>query len=160
MDNLTETIKEEIKKQYGNLMEFSRAIGIPYSTLSNALTKGVGGTSYNTVVRICQSLGIRQAMDEDLVIFNREFHDFYEKLTELDKAGVHTVIAVLNAEYLRCVGKMDPSVKGFSGVGYVEDPKYPFDEKVVMKLVKKVRKERISRAEKKAQTTLGEQDGQ
>lgn len=102
MDSITALIKNEIKKQYKSVSKFSEASGIPYSTLSNALAKGVGGTSYDTVVKICRILNIKQAYDSDLVLFNSEFHDIYSKLTQLDEQGVHTVCSVLNVEYNRC----------------------------------------------------------
>ena len=78
--------------------EACMASGIPYSTLSNALAKGIGGTSYDTVMKICRTLGLKQAYDSDVVLFNREFNDIYTKLTQLDDQGVHTVCAVLNVE--------------------------------------------------------------
>ena len=102
MDSITELIKDEIKTQYKSLSKFSEATGIPYSTLSNALAKGIGGTSYDTVMKICQTLGLKQAFDSDLVLYNKEFYDIYTKLTALDDQGVHTVCAVLNVEYNRC----------------------------------------------------------
>ena len=75
MDSITTLIKNEIKAQYKSVSKFSEASGIPYSTLSNALSKGVGGTSYDTVVKICQLLNIKQVYDSDIVLFNNEFHD-------------------------------------------------------------------------------------
>ena len=59
MDKITQLIKTEIKKQYKSVHKFSKASGIPYSTLSNALSKGIGGTSYETVIKICQMLNIK-----------------------------------------------------------------------------------------------------
>ncbi len=143
MDSITTLIKNEIKAQYKSLSKFSEASGIPYSTLSNALAKGIGGTSYDTVVKICQMLGLKQAYDSDLVLFNQEFYDIYSKLTQLDDQGVHTVCAVLNAEYQRCSDSEDDStVKAFNGIGYAskrEDK--PFDPERVKALVKRTRKD-------------------
>ena len=118
MDSITELIKSEIKKQFGTLKRFSSSSGIPYSTLTNALTKGVGGTSYDTVVKICKLLGLRQSDDSDLVLFSRDFHDMYEKLSALDDQGMHTVATVLNMEYARCQGtEPEPVIKGFNQIG-------------------------------------------
>lgn len=119
LDSITSLIKNEIKAQYKSLSKFSEASGIPYSTLSNALVKGVGGTSYDTVVKICRMLNIKQACDSDIVLFNSEFHDIYSKLTALDEQGVHTVCAVLNAEYHRCANDDNPAkVKPFKRHDY------------------------------------------
>lgn len=139
MDSITELIKNEIKSQYKSLSKFSEASGIPYSTLSNALSKGIGGTSYDTVVKICQILHIKQVYDSDLVLFNNEFYDIYSKLTQLDEQGVHTICSVLNAEYTRCQNdKEPPAVKAFNGIGYACSDEKPFDPERIKKLVKKV----------------------
>ena len=142
MDSITDLIRNEIKAQYKTLSRFSEVSGIPYSTLSNALSKGVGGTSYDTVVKICQLLNIKQAYDSDLVLFNSEFHDIYTKLTHLDEQGVHTVCTVLNVEYSRCKkDDSDPTVKAFNGIGYASSAEEPFDPERIKTLVKKVQED-------------------
>ena len=109
MDSVTSLIKNEIIRQYKSVLKFSEESGIPYSTLSNALTKGIGGSSYDTVIKICHMLDIRQAYDSDIVLFNTEFHDIYTKLTQLDEQGVHTIRTILEVEYNRCVNsKAEP----------------------------------------------------
>ena len=137
MDSMTYLIKKEIQRQYKSVAAFSRASGIPYMTCSNAVSKGIGGMAYDTVVKMCTILGIKQAFDEDIVLFNREFHDVYTKLTQLDDKGVHTVVTVLNIEYQRCQEEGQGTVKGYNGIGYV--PKNAFDEKQVLDLVRKVK---------------------
>lgn len=142
MDSITMLIKNEIKKQYKSVSKFSESSGIPYSTLSNALSKGVGGTSYDTVVKICRILNIKQAYDSDLVLFNSEFHDVYKKLTQLDEQGVHTVCTVLNVEYNRCSKENnDASIKAFNGIGYASNTEEAFDPERIMHLVKKVKED-------------------
>lgn len=141
MDSITDMIKSEIKKQYGSLARFCNASGIPYSTMTNALYKGVGGTAYDTVTRICEILNIRQAFTEDLIIYNQEFHDIYQKLTELDRIGVHTVTSVLNAEHERCRMERDGKTEGPASISLV--CKTPaFDEKKVARLVRQARKQK------------------
>ena len=138
MDSLTQLIKNEMEAQYKSVYQFSKASGIPYTTICNALTKGIGTTAYDTVVKICMMLGIRQAYDEDIVLFNREFHDFYTKLTELDEQGIHTVTAILNVEYDRCRAEENTGVvKGYNGIGYA--PRPAFDESRINELVRKVK---------------------
>ncbi len=58
--------------------EFVEKSGIPYSTRSNALAKGVGGSSYDTVVKICRYLQLEQGSNAP----------FYE----------------ISADYNRCAG--------------------------------------------------------
>lgn len=116
MDSITRLIKSEIKRQYKSVRQFSEKSGIPYSTLSNALTKGIGGTSYDTVIKICQLLNLKQAYDADLTIFNDQFYEICAMLAELDERGVHTVKTILSVEYDRCTRGTQPAVKAYNGL--------------------------------------------
>ena len=102
MDNITQLIKTEIKKQYKSVRQFSEKCGIPYSTLSNALSKGIGGTSYETVIKICNLLNLKQAYDVDLTLFNEHCYEICTMLAALDEHAVHTLKAILSVEYERC----------------------------------------------------------
>lgn len=117
VDSITKLIKSEIKRQYKSVRKFSEKSGIPYSTLSNALSKGFGGTSYDTVIKICNLLNLKQAYDADLTIFNEQFHEICSMLVALDEQGVHTVKTILSVEYNRCTNKhSSPAVKGYNGL--------------------------------------------
>lgn len=117
MDSITKLIKSEIKRQYKSVRKFSEISGIPYSTLSNALAKGIGGTSYDTVTKICKLLNLKQAYDADLTIFNEQFHEICSMLAALDERGVHTVKTILSVEYNRCTNETSsPSVKAYNGL--------------------------------------------
>ena len=117
VDSITNLIKAEIKRQYKSVRKFSEDSGIPYSTLSNALSKGIGGTSYDTVIKICKLLNLKQAYDADLTIFNEQFHEICSMLTALDEQGVHTVKTILTVEYNRCTNdETSPSIKGYNGL--------------------------------------------
>ena len=102
MDSITEMIKAEIRSQYNSVLKFSEETGIPYTTLTNALNHGIGGTAYDTIVKIFQALDIRRSSDDDMVLFSRKFLQIYEKLIHLDEKGIHTFCTLLNAEYARC----------------------------------------------------------
>lgn len=137
MDSITELIKHEIKAQYGSVQRFAQASGIPYSTVSNAMARGVGSTSYDTVTKMCTVLKIRQVYDDgDVVLFNQAFYDVYRKLTQLDDIGIHTVSSVLNVEYARCMEDNKPKVKRYNGVGLVRQ-EIGVDEKKLRELVRK-----------------------
>lgn len=117
VDSITKLIKSEIKRQYKSVRNFSEESGIPYSTLSNALSKGIGGTSYDTVIKICNLLNLKQAFDADLTIFNEQFYEICSMLAKLDEQGVHTVKTILSVEYNRCTNEnSSPSVKGYNGL--------------------------------------------
>ena len=119
MDSITELIKAEVKKQYKSVRQFSEKSEIPYSTLSNAFSKGIGTTSYDTVVKICKLLNLKQVYDADLTIFNDKFFEVCSMLSELDERGVHTVKTVLTVEYNRCKSdKEEPVVKAHNGLSF------------------------------------------
>lgn len=54
-----EFLKSLIKEQYGNLKDFAKAIDMPYTTLLNMLSRGIGGASFDNVFKISQVLGIQ-----------------------------------------------------------------------------------------------------
>ena len=102
MDGITQLIKSEIIKQYKSVRKFSEKSGIPYSTLSNALSKGIGGTSYETVIKICNLLNLKQAYDADLTVFNEHCYEICSMLSALDDHAIHTLKTILSVEYERC----------------------------------------------------------
>ena len=102
MDTITQLIKAEIKKQYKSVRQFSEKSGIPYSTLSNALSKGIGGTSYETVVKICNLLNLKQVYDTDITVFDNQCYEICTMLTALDERAVHTLKTILSVEFERC----------------------------------------------------------
>lgn len=100
MDLITQLIKAEIKKQHKSVRRFSEVSGIPYSTLSNALSKGVGGTSYETVNKICNILNLKQVYDVDLSLLNRHRYEVYTILTALDERAVHMLKTILSEQHV------------------------------------------------------------
>lgn len=121
MDSVTSLIKNEIKKQYGSIQKFSEKSSIPYSTLSNALNKGVGGTLYNTIVKMCKLLNLKQVFSESISLFNEQFFEIYSMLSSLDEQGLHTVETILSVEYDRCKDRSSPSLRSFGGIGFVSE---------------------------------------
>lgn len=101
MDELTMTVKSEIKHQYKSVRQFAAAMDIPQSTIISALRKGIGGTSFDTVVKICSALGIKLSMNSG-VFMDKEKEELLDYFSELDDRGKYTVKAVCNVELLRC----------------------------------------------------------
>ena len=118
MENLTELIKAEIKRQYGSVKEFSAQTGIPMSTLNSAFPKGIESSSYELVMRVCDILKIKRMYDDEITYLNREYYELVRKMECLDDQGLATVKALLAVESARCSGK--PIIKGFNGVGHVK----------------------------------------
>ena len=101
MDELTMLIKNEIKRKYKSVRQFSAAVDIPQSTIISAMRKGIGGTAFDTVVKICKALGIKLSMNSGIFL-DKEKSELLETFGELDDRGKYTVKAVCNVEMLRC----------------------------------------------------------
>ncbi len=102
MDELTTVIKNEIKRQYRSVRQFSMAIGVPQSTIVTALQKGIGGTSFSTIVAICKTLGIKPAFgDQSDMYLDRDARTLLERYMLLDDRGKLTVRALTEVEVLR-----------------------------------------------------------
>ena len=101
MDELTMTIKNEIKRQYKSVRQFAAALDIPQSTIISARRKGIGGTAFDTVVKMCSALGIKLSINSGLFM-DKEKTELLEVFSELDDRGRNTVKSVCNVELLRC----------------------------------------------------------
>ena len=58
MNHTEERLKELIKMKYGSLRKFCNETGIPQSTLSSIMVRGINNASIQTVIKICQALDI------------------------------------------------------------------------------------------------------
>ena len=94
MDNLTKIVRTEITRQYKSVRQFAFAVDIPLSTINSALHNGIGGSSFDTVVHICKTLGIKALSDDSAFYLTDD--------TQLDSYGRHTVATVLKVEADRC----------------------------------------------------------
>ena len=101
MDELTKLIKAEIKKQFRSVRQFSMYIGIPQSTLVTAIQKGVGGTSFETIMHICEVLNIKPVSGDRTVFLDHEKRELLDRYTRLDNGGKQAVRAVAAMELLR-----------------------------------------------------------
>ena len=52
------TLRNLILDRYVSLRQFAQVADIPYSTLMTILSRGIGGASFDMVVKICRVLGI------------------------------------------------------------------------------------------------------
>ncbi len=104
MDILTMAIKNEIKAQYRSVRKFSIAVGIPQSTIVSALHNGIGGTSYDTVLKICRKLSINLYEYSPLYNTSHKGMSLISAYSQLDEKGRYVVDAILNVELERCGG--------------------------------------------------------
>ena len=104
MDILTMAIKNEIKAQYRSVRKFSIAVGIPQSTIVSALHNGIGGTSYDTVLKICRKLSINLYEYSPLYNTSHKGMSLISAYSQLDEKGRYVVDAILDVELERCGG--------------------------------------------------------
>ena len=104
MDLLTMAIKNEIRSQYRSVRKFSIDIGIPQSTIVSALHNGIGGTSYDTVLKICRKLNINLFEYSPLYNTSHKGMSLISAYSQLDEKGRYVVDAILNVELERCGG--------------------------------------------------------
>lgn len=63
-----EQLKAIMLKQYGSVRAFTKAAGIPYSTISSMLLKGAGGTGLQTAIKVCSLLNLDvESLAEDKI---------------------------------------------------------------------------------------------
>jgi len=102
MDNLTTIVREEISRQYRSVRQFAFAVGVPLSTINSALHNGVGGSSFDTVLKMCHVLGIKAMSDDAALYLTDDTEKLLTQYAALDDYGRHTVASVLQVEYERC----------------------------------------------------------
>lgn len=120
MENLTELIASEIKKQYKSVRRFAMHIGIPQTTLFSVLKNGVNGTAFDTVMKICQTLNINVVNYDTPFKIDDDVMDVIQKYNFLDDMGMHTVKLIVDAEYMRCAegkrAEIAPRIAAFGSI--------------------------------------------
>ena len=56
--NREQKLRNLILERYTSLRQFAMESDIPYSTLMTLLSRDIGGTSFDVVIKICKKLGI------------------------------------------------------------------------------------------------------
>ena len=115
MDNLTRIVKTEISRQYKSVRQFAFAVNIPLSTINSALHNGIGGSSFDTVVQICQTLGIK-AISSDASFYltedTQQLLDQYAQLDDYDRCSTQGARSTSGSDY-----ELRPSVNVSSDLG-------------------------------------------
>ena len=105
MDNLTKLVRDGITRQYRSVRQFAFAVDIPLSTINSALHNGVGGSSFDTVMRLCKILGIKAMSDDAALYLTDDTEKLLTQYAKLDDYGRHTISSVMQVEYDRCKDK-------------------------------------------------------
>lgn len=58
MGNVEERLQELIIAKYGTMLEFTRSVGLPNSTVVGMLRRGVRNANVDNVIIVCRALGI------------------------------------------------------------------------------------------------------
>ncbi len=107
MNNLSEIIRDEIKKQYKSIRQFSIISGIPQTTLVSAVKNGIGGTAYETVIKICSLLHIELVNYDTHIVMTDDVINMINMFNSLDEKGEHAVMAFMTMEFERSNGTLD-----------------------------------------------------
>ena len=103
MDELTILIKKEIKSQYRSLRKFSASLGIPHTTLVSALKNGIGGTAYDTIVKICKALNIYTLNYDSYIVLSDV--EIMNKFFSLDVADQQAIKNLIDPRCKNCNGE-------------------------------------------------------
>ena len=110
MRNFEIQLKQVIKNQYRTISAFSKAIGIPSSTINTILEKGIETATFKNIFKICTALHIdchelgnhcivyKSKDNKPLNLTLRE-QDFFYHYGQLTDAGKQRVDDTLNREY-------------------------------------------------------------
>lgn len=80
-----ETLLSLIKLKYNSLRNFSIESNIPNSTLNSMFKKGIGGTSFDTVLKVCSLLGCDiYSLDGEQSEISAEDRHFFSRYLTLD----------------------------------------------------------------------------
>ena len=107
MNELSNIICEEIKKQYKSARKFADEIGIAQTTIVSAMKSGFKGTAYETVVKICEKLGIELINYSGHIVMTDDVINLINMYNSLDEKGAHAVMAFAAMEFNRSKGNDD-----------------------------------------------------
>lgn len=107
MNELAKIISEEIKKQYKSTRRFCDEVGIAQTTLVSAIKSGFKGTAYETVVKICEKLGIELVNYNTHIVMTDDVINLINMYNSLDEKGAHAVMAFAAMEFNRSRGNDD-----------------------------------------------------
>ena len=123
MNELTQIISEEIKKQYKSVRKFAEEMGIAQTTIVSALKNGIGGTAYDTVVKICEKLNIELVNYSSHIVMTNDVIDLINMYNALDEKGAHAVTAFAAMEFNRSKGNDDYIMQAISKSNEIADRK-------------------------------------
>ncbi len=108
---LEEKLKIIIIEQYHSLKQFASEVGLPYTTVTGMLDRGINNAGMIKVARICKALNLDIDALADGKIEEKKIHDYQvsieeyallEKYRRIDDRGKDTLKYLLDDLYDRC----------------------------------------------------------
>ena len=97
-----ETLMQIIKLKYRSLRNFSIESGIPNSTLNSMFKKGIGGTSFDTVLKVCSLLGVDvYSLSGSAPQMSAEDRHFFSRYLEMDDESKELVTIITEHQLSR-----------------------------------------------------------
>ncbi len=138
-NKLSGIIREEIKRQYKSINKFAQAVGLPSSSIVTILNGRAEGAAYGTIVKILKKLNINADNDVPIVL-DSETLGLITRYNMLDGIGKHTVKAVLEAEFARCM-KLDGDAVTAAFGQTAPQRKISEEERILWEIVQKIKQE-------------------
>lgn len=107
MNELSQIISDEIKKQYKSTRKFAEEIGVAQTTVVSAVKTGLKGTAYETVIKMCEKLGIELVNYHSHIVMTDDVINLINMYNALDEKGAHAVMAFASMEFNRSRGNDD-----------------------------------------------------
>lgn len=84
----SEIIERLIKEAGYNKKTFAEKIGMPPTTLSSMLTRGIGNASVDNVIKVCKGLGITTDQLEEMAKNSSDISTYEPQLTKKDERDI------------------------------------------------------------------------
>ena len=107
MTELSQLIEAEIKKQFKSTRRFAEEIGVAQTTVVSAIKSGLKGTAYETVLKMCEKLGIELINYHSHIVMTDDVLNLINMYNSLDEKGAHAVMAFASMEFNRSKGNDD-----------------------------------------------------
>ena len=107
MTKLSQLIEAEIKKQFKSTRKFAEEIGVAQTTVVSAIKTGLKGTAYETVIKMCEKLGIELINYRSHIVMTDDVINLINMYNSLDEKGAHAVMAFASMEFNRSKGNDD-----------------------------------------------------
>lgn len=140
LDLYKNLIRKRIKEKFNTIENFSKYTNIPRTTINFILKNGVNASNFGMVSKILKELEIYPINGEPIVL-NDDLLDFIKIYNLLDDVGRHTVKSVAKTEYMRLHPDFFENAV-IAAYGSITSSKpLTDDEKQIMDLVEKIKKE-------------------